>query len=173
MIKSFCVVFGFFFYSFYLSQSSQKIDSTYTFNKNIQINPIIDSIITYSKTFIGTPYKYSGSDPSGFDCSGFVSYVFSNFGFRLSRSSSELSKVGESISLSNIQPGDLMFFKGRNINSSGVGHVALVIEVFPTTLKFIHSASGGVKIEDFKSSKYYTQRYINTKRIDYLSKYNK
>jgi len=130
-------------------------------------NPKADAIISYAKTFLGVPYRYGGSTPSGFDCSGFINYIFGNFGFSLVRSSFGLADLGETIALSNIQPGDLLFFKGSNINSSTVGHVALVIEVAPNTLKFIHSANGGVRIENFVTSKYYIQRYIKAKRLDY------
>jgi len=130
-------------------------------------NPKADAIISYAKTFLGVPYRYGGSTPSGFDCSGFINYIFGNFGFSLVRSSFGLADLGETIALSNIQPGDLLFFKGSNINSSTVGHVALVVEVAPNTLKFIHSANGGVRIENFVTSKYYTQRYIKAKRLDY------
>jgi cell wall-associated NlpC family hydrolase len=130
-------------------------------------NPKADAIISYAKTFLGVPYRYGGSTPSGFDCSGFINYIFGNFGFSLVRSSFGLADLGETIALSNIQPGDLLFFKGSNINSSTVGHVALVVEVAPNTLKFIHSANGGVRIENFVTSKYYIQRYIKAKRLDY------
>ncbi len=130
-------------------------------------NPKADAIISYAKTFLGVPYRYGGSTPSGFDCSGFINYIFGNFGFSLVRSSFGLADLGETIALSNIQPGDLLFFKGSNINSSTVGHVALVVEVAPNTLKFIHSANDGVRIENFVTSKYYIQRYIKAKRLDY------
>lgn len=130
-------------------------------------NPKADAIISYAKTFLGVPYRYGGSTPSGFDCSGFINYIFGNFGFSLVRTSFGLADLGETIALSNIQPGDLMFFKGSNVNSSVVGHVAMVVEVAPNTLKFIHSANGGVRIENFVTSKYYIQRYIKTKRLDY------
>ena len=139
--------------------SSESIEKKY--------NPKVDSIIAYAKTFLGVPYHYGGSSPSGFDCSGFINYIFKNFGIRLSRSSSALAEFGETILFSDIQPGDLMFFKGSNINSSTVGHVAMVVEVAPNTLKFIHSANGGVRIENFVTSKYYIQRYIKAKRLDY------
>ena len=122
-------------------------------------NPKADAIISYAKTFLGVPYRYGGSTPSGFDCSGFINYIFGNFGFSLVRSSFGLADLGETIALSNIQPGDLLFFKGSNMNSSTVGHVALVVEVA--------SANGGVRIENFVTSKYYIQRYIKAKRLDY------
>ena len=139
--------------------SSESIEKKY--------NPKVDSIIAYAKTFLGVPYHYGGSSPSGFDCSGFINYIFKDFGIRLSRSSYALSEFGEVILFSDIQPGDLMFFKGSNINSSTVGHVAMVVEVAPNTLKFIHSASSGVKIENYVTSKYYLKRFIKAKRLDY------
>jgi len=76
-------------------------------------------------------------------------------------------QLGETIKLSEIQPGDLMFFKGSNVNSSVVGHVAMVVEVTPSAIKFIHSANGGVRIDNFKTSEYYIRRYVKTKRLDY------
>ncbi len=130
-------------------------------------NPKVDAIISFSKNFLGVPYRYGGTTPSGFDCSGFINYIFGNFGFSLVRTSYGLAEIGETIALSEIQPGDLMFFKGSNVNSTSVGHVAMVIDVTPKEIKFIHSANGGVQITNFKSSKYYIQRYVKTKRLDY------
>jgi cell wall-associated NlpC family hydrolase len=128
----------------------------------------VDDLISYAKKFLGTPYQYAGMTPSGFDCSGFINYVFGNFGFELTRSSYGLAEFGETVKLSEIQPGDLMFFKGSNVNSSRVGHVAMVIEVTPDAIKFIHSSSSrGVVIDNFKSSKYYIPRFIKAKRLDY------
>ena len=135
-------------------------------NKSLPVNPKADAIIAYAKTFLGVPYRYGGTTPSGFDCSGFINYIFGNFGFSLVRTSYGLAELGETIKLSDIQPGDLMFFKGSNVNSTTVGHVALVIEVTPSTIKFIHSANGGVRIDNFKTE-YYIRRYVKTKRLDY------
>lgn len=128
----------------------------------------VDELISFAKRFLGTPYRYAGSTPSGFDCSGFINYIFGNFGFELTRSSYGLAEFGETVKLADIQPGDLMFFKGRNVNSSQVGHVAMVIEVSPDAIKFIHSSSSrGVVIDNFKTSKYYIPRFIKAKRLDY------
>lgn len=153
----------------FVAQTSNVKKELLTLSDSIvsKYNPKVDTIISFAKTFLGVPYHHGGSSPSGFDCSGFISYIFGNFGFRLSRSSSALAEFGEIIAFSDIQPGDLMFFKGSNANSSRVGHVAMVVEVAPNKLKFIHSANGGVKIDEYQSSKYYTQRYIKTKRLDY------
>jgi cell wall-associated NlpC family hydrolase len=130
-------------------------------------DPQVDAIINYAKRFLGVPYRYGGTTPSGFDCSGFINYIFGNFGFDLVRTSYGLAELGTTVKLSEIRPGDLMFFKGSNVNSTSVGHVALVVEVTPDAIKFIHSANNGVRIDNFKTSQYYIQRYIKTKRLDY------
>ena len=130
-------------------------------------DPQVDAIINYAKRFLGVPYRYGGTTPSGFDCSGFINYIFGNFGFDLVRTSYGLAELGTTVKLSEIRPGDLMFFKGSNVNSTSVGHVALVVEVTPTAIKFIHSANTGVRIDNFNTSQYYIQRYLKTKRLDY------
>jgi cell wall-associated NlpC family hydrolase len=142
---------------FSFSDTTKKVKKT---------NPKADAMITFAKSFLGVPYRYGGTTPSGFDCSGFINYIFGNYGFSLVRTSYGLAELGETVSLSTIQPGDLMFFKGSNAKSSSVGHVAMVIEVLPDDVKFIHAANGGVRIDNLKT-KYYIQRYVKAKRLDY------
>lgn len=128
----------------------------------------VDELISFAKKFLGTPYRYAGSTPSGFDCSGFISYIFGNFGLSLVHSSYAMAELGQTVRLSEIRPGDLMFFKGSDVNSTRVGHVAMVVEVSPDAIKFIHSStSRGVTIENFKTSKYFIPRFIKAKRLDY------
>ena len=133
-----------------------------------KVNKQVEEIIQFAKKFLGTPYHYAGSTPSGFDCSGFIYYVMGNFGMRLSRSSPGLAEFGKTVKLSELQPGDLMFFKGRSTRSAGVGHVAMVVEVKDGVIKFIHSStSRGVIIDTFNNSGYYVPRYLKSKRLDY------
>lgn len=128
----------------------------------------IDELIGFAKTFLGTPYKWSGTTPSGFDCSGFIYYIMGNFGFEITRTSYGMADLGRQVKLSEVRPGDLLFFKGRNVNSSSVGHVGMVVEVNPDAIYFIHSSSSrGVVIDNFKTSKYYIPRFLKAKRIDY------
>lgn len=131
----------------------------------------IDAMVKYAKTFLGTPYHYSGTTPSGFDCSGFINYVMGDFGFELTRTSYGLAELGRNVKLADIRPGDLMFFKGRSLNSTSVGHVSMVIEVNENEIKMIHaSSSRGVVIDNFKTSSYYVPRFIKAKRLDYGEK---
>ena len=128
----------------------------------------VNELISFAKKFLGTPYRYAGTTPSGFDCSGFISYIFGNFGLSLVHSSYGMAELGQTVKLSEIRPGDLMFFKGSDPNSTRVGHVAMVIEVTSDAIKFIHSStSRGVTIENFKTSKYFIPRFIKAKRLDY------
>jgi cell wall-associated NlpC family hydrolase len=163
---TFLILFVLFFSNVSFTQTGTAETDKST-NKTLPVNPKADAIIAYAKTFLGVPYRWGGTTPSGFDCSGFINYIFGNFGFSLVRTSFGLAELGETIKLSDIQPGDLMFFKGSNVNSTSVGHVAMVIEVSPTAIKFIHSANSGVRIDNFKTSEYYIKRYVKTKRLDY------
>ncbi len=134
-------------------------------NKNDHVN----SILSFAKTFLGTPYVSAGTSPTGFDCSGFISYVLGNFGLSITRSSYGMAEYGRTVKLSEAKPGDLMFFKGRNANSTRIGHVAMIYEVSKEgEIKFIHAASSkGISIDKFNGSGYYVPRYVTTKRLDY------
>ena len=72
-----------------------------------------NSVVDYAKNFLGIPYVYGGSSPRGFDCSGFVKYVYANFGVSLPHSSSALRSVGYGVSLSEAQPGDIICYSGH------------------------------------------------------------
>ncbi|MBU2018132.1 MAG: C40 family peptidase [Bacteroidetes bacterium] len=136
--------------------------------ESAQNNPEIDELIKFAKNFLGTPYRYSGTTPSGFDCSGFIYYIMGNFGFQVTRTSYGLADLGRNVKLAQVKPGDLLFFKGRSLNSTRVGHVGMVVEVNTNGIFFIHSSSSrGVVIDNFKTSKYYIPRFIKAKRMDY------
>jgi len=127
-----------------------------------------DAIIKYAKQFMGVPYVWGGMSPSGFDCSGFINYVFRGFGFSLTRTSYGMAELGTTVSLKDLQPGDLMFFKARNLNSKQVGHVALVVDTTDGIIQFIHAARTGIRIDTFNNHSYYVPRYIKSKRLDYV-----
>lgn len=161
------IIYFFLFFICTQMLRAQVPATTETVQAPLPNDPQVDAIINYAKRFLGVPYRYGGTTPSGFDCSGFINYIFGNFGFDLVRTSYGLAELGTTVKLSEIRPGDLMFFKGSNVNSTSVGHVALVVEVTPTAIKFIHSANTGVRIDNFNTSQYYIQRYLKTKRLDY------
>lgn len=135
---------------------------------SVRREAITDSVITILKQSIGLPYHYGGNSPvTGFDCSHFVAYGFGKLGVNLPASSAGLSQQGVEVSIDQVQKGDLMFFKGRNINSSSVGHVALVVDVQPGSIKIIHSTHRGVVIDEFNTSSYYKPRFLKARRISY------
>ena len=129
-------------------------------------NKEVEQVIKYASEFMGTPYKYGGTTPRGFDCSGYVQYIFKEFNYRLPRNTNEQSKTGLRINKKDIKPGDLVFFTGRDSKSNRVGHVGLVIDSDKKgNFIFIHaSTSKGVTITSSVES-YYKQRYLSARRI--------
>lgn len=129
---------------------------------NIQHKNPAGGLIEFAKTMIGVPYRYATSNPSiGFDCSGFVSYVFHNFGFNVPRSSPEFSKTGTPVKLENAKVGDILIFTGTNVRKRVVGHVGIIAKIEGDTIQFIHSTSGkahGVTLTTFDA--YYKSRFM-------------
>lgn len=114
------------------------------------------SVVSYAKKFIGVKYVYGGESPNGFDCSGFTKYVYAHFGVSLPHHAADQYKYGKSVSKSNLEPGDLVFF-GKS--ASGIYHVGIYIG----SGEFIHSPQPGekVKITVLK----YMPDYYGAKRI--------
>lgn len=127
---------------------------------------LIGEIIDYASKFLGRPYRRGGKGPSGFDCSGFTSFVFRNFDISLSPSSRDQFTQGERISRGEIQPGDLLFFAGRR-GGKTVGHVAMAVSVDENgTVKFIHAANGGgIRHDTYPDGGYYSNRYLGARRV--------
>lgn len=118
-----------------------------------------DAIIATAEKYIGVPYQWGGESPTtGFDCSGFVQYVFAQNGITLPRISSEQYKVGTPVALNQIEPGDLIFF---SIAKNGtVDHVGIYIG----NNQFINaSSSKGVTI--YSIGPYWTSIEIGAKRV--------
>lgn len=129
-----------------------------------------DSIIKYAKKYLDTPYLYAGNNPQkGFDCSGFVSYVFNNFDINLPRSSNGYKNLGTALSPEDFRVGDILVFYGYKDRTS-IGHVGIICEANGMLSKFIHASSGKankVTISEL-NSEHYTKRFY--KCIDVLSK---
>lgn len=137
-------------------------------HEGLSNNAVLASdVIDYAKTFLGKPYRSGAKGPNAFDCSGFTSYVFKDFGINLNSSSSTQYLQGTTVDLEDVQPGDLIFFNGRQISKTRVGHVGMVISVDDNgCITFIHAAcGGGVKTDTYPDNGYYSKRFIGTKRI--------
>ena len=121
-----------------------------------------EEIVEYAKQYMGTPYVYGGASPSGFDCSGFVSYVLKNNGYDPTRTSYTLFDQYPHIEKTELQIGDLVFFSSSR--SWGAAHVGIYIG----NNEFIHSSSGSgyVKINNLDDN-YYALHYVGAGR--YLS----
>ena len=124
-----------------------------------------DDVISVARKYIGTPYRAAGRTPKGFDCSGFTRFVYSHFGYDLSGSAPGQWRHGRSVSRSELQRGDLVFFGGRR-HSKSIGHVGIVTDVNPSegTFDFIHSSSTGVRISA-STEGYYKNRYVGARRL--------
>lgn len=115
-----------------------------------------ENIVDYAKKFIGVPYKWGGTTPKGFDCSGFLVYVFKEYDVQLPRTSADQYKRGESVDRNGLVPGDIVFF---TTYKPGPSHVGLYIG----DNEFIHASNNGVTISSLDKS-YYKTRYIGAKR---------
>lgn len=112
-------------------------------------------IIDDAKKHLGTPYKWAGNQPGGFDCSGFTSYVLARSGQVLPRRSSDQYAKSKKLKRKNVQTGDLIFFS----NGSGISHVGIITSKKGEPLQMIHSSSSrGIIITDVESSEYWQKR---------------
>lgn len=116
--------------------------------------------LSVSKSLLGVRYRANGSSTRGFDCSGFVQYVYQKLGYSLSRNASAQMADGVAIDKADLQPGDLVFFK----NTYNSGRIASHVGIYIGDGKFIHCASGGVRI-DYLSTYYYASRFLCARRV--------
>ena len=115
-------------------------------------------IATYAQQFVGYPYVYGGSSPSGFDCSGFMQYVFSQFGYSINRTATAQLANGYSVAYEDLRPGDIIYF--------GYGSTASHVGMYIGNGQFVHAenSSTGVVITDLSVS-WYANRYLCAHRI--------
>ena len=132
--------------------------------KTGQVKP--EQVMTFAETLIGVPYVYASTDPKvGFDCSGFITYVFNHFNIQVPRSSVDFTNVGKTIPVEQAKRGDIILFTGTDSLETEVGHMGLVVSN-TDTLRFIHSTSGkanGVTVTPLNG--YYQKRFVRTLRI--------
>ncbi|WP_323120729.1 C40 family peptidase [Burkholderia alba] len=119
-------------------------------------------VVVGALNMIGVRYRWGGNSPdSGLDCSGFVRYVFQDtLGMSLPRRAEEMSRVGEKVRMSELKPGDLVFFNTMRRTFSHVG-------IYIGDNKFVHSPSTGstIRVDDLDSS-YWEKRFTGARRIE-------
>ncbi len=131
-------------------------------------DPMAEQMVSYAQRFLGTRYVLGASGPKAFDCSGFTSYIYKNFGITLNRSSRDQYLQGQKVSVDNLRPGDLLFFSSRRAGRGNVGHVAMVVSVDSAngSCTFIHaSTKKGVTYQQFPDGGYYSRNFIGARRI--------
>jgi cell wall-associated NlpC family hydrolase len=126
------------------------------------------SVVAFAQTLKGVPYRYASTDPKyGFDCSGFITYVFRHFDITVPRSSIDFTNVGREVPVKEAKPGDLILFTGTDSTKPVVGHMGIVLSNSNgSDLEFIHSSSGkayGVTINPLKG--YYQTRFVKVIRV--------
>ena len=117
-----------------------------------------DQVVSVAMQYLGTPYVWGGTTPKGFDCSGFTKYVYNKMGITLNRTAAQ--QLNNGYSVSNLQPGDLLFYKNTYAGAGAASHVGIYIG----NNQFIHAGGGSVKITS-TYHEYYASRYIGARRI--------
>jgi len=124
-------------------------------------------LVSYAETLIGIPYVYASSDSAvGFDCSGFITFVFNHFHITVPRSSVEFTNMPHQTSVADAKPADLILFTGTDSTEHIVGHMGIVVQNKDGRLLFIHSTSGkanGVTITLLND--YYKSRFVKIIRV--------
>jgi cell wall-associated NlpC family hydrolase len=128
-------------------------------NRSSYQDPALYELAVYALSLEGTPYKYGGTSPeTGFDCSGFVSYVFKqSLGKSLPRTSDEISQEGDELDRDELKPGDLVFYNTMDKSNSHVG-------IYLGEGEFIHSPSTGKSVSVVNMNENYWRKHYNGAR---------
>jgi cell wall-associated NlpC family hydrolase len=128
-------------------------------------NSLKNSIVDYGIEFLGTPYVIAGSGEDGFDCSGFVYFVFRHFNIKVPRTTADFQNFGQEIPVENVQKGDLLLFLSPTRNV--VGHIGIVTRENGRESQFIHASSGPEMKVIFTdlSKPSYTRRFVKAIRV--------
>ncbi|MGM9944856.1 MAG: LysM peptidoglycan-binding domain-containing protein [Lysinibacillus sp.] len=148
-----------------ISSADQEIAAQLAKEKKIQTAPSMTNLEKYkdainlASSLIGTPYVYGGNSVDGFDCSGFVNYVYSNAGFSITRKSSLDYFMNDTTIVATPVPGDVVFFKNTYIST--ISHMGVYIG----DNQFIHASSNGVEVSNL-SYDYWDTRFVAFKRFN-------
>lgn len=119
------------------------------------ISDLRKNIVAFAYKYVGKKYRSGGTDPSGFDCSGFVIFVFTEFKIDLPRISRDQQKKASPLKVGDVQPGDLVFFA----NGADVNHVGIVTQNKNGIVSMIHSSSSqGIVVTEINTSNYWKNR---------------
>jgi cell wall-associated NlpC family hydrolase len=119
----------------------------------------VKNLFTDIKQYMGIGYRFGGQTPSGFDCSGFVRYMFGKaFNMQLPRSSREMSSIGDKVGRNELQPGDLVFFHTRKNRINHVG-------IFVGNDTFVHSSTSRGITKDKLNESYFIKRFAGGVRV--------
>jgi cell wall-associated NlpC family hydrolase len=148
-------------------EQRKAVEETHTIAKGV--DSLRRALLSTALELEGTPYKWAGEDPTGFDCSGFTKYVYSSVGIELPHNAQmqALLKEGIQKSFEQAQPGDLVFFGSKNGENIRVAHAAIIFEKEPDSTKVIHCVSNGVSIDGDNSSweYYWKDKVLFTKSL--------
>jgi len=122
-------------------------------------------LTAFAETLVGIPYKYgSVKKEDGFDCSGFISYVFNHYKISVPRTTVAFTNAGEEVSIRNSKRGDIILFTGSDASSGVVGHMGIITENKKNNFWFIHaSTSQGVMLSTLNS--YFSPRFVKVIRL--------
>lgn len=122
--------------------------------------PLRDSLEQFGKGFLGVPYVYGGTSSKGFDCSGFVYYVYQEFGIKVPRTSAQFADFGKEVPIETVKKGDILVFLSPTRNA--IGHIGIVTDPKGMESEFIHASSSKemkVMISSLKQPSY-TRRFV-------------
>lgn len=142
---------------------SREVSSHYA-GLSAESSAMLDDILKEGAKHLGKRYVHGAKGPNQFDCSGFTSYVYKQFGFNISPGSRIQYTQGVPVARNELRKGDLVFFTSRS-SGKNVGHVGIVVSADNEkgTFKFIHASVRGVRYNDFEG--YYVPRYVGARRI--------
>ncbi len=125
---------------------------------------MIEDLLKEANKHLGKRYVHGSKGPNTFDCSGFTSYVYKQFGYKISPASRAQAGEGVAVAKGDLRKGDLVFFTSPR-SGGNVGHVGIVVSADNENgrFKFIHASLKGVKVSE--NTGYYARTYLRARRI--------